>query len=217
MIPTYSTRTLKRFLAVEGLDGAGTSTQAERLGRNLQGAGMAVSLSCEPTPGPVGTLIKQIMRGRLVSARDRGETERQLAYLFAADRFDHLYNKVDGVAGQVEQGFTVISTRYHFSSYAYNARTAADFDLIDRLNRDFPLPELVVFVRVPVKTSMERLDERPFREFYEREEELRRVAENFDRILAPIRDRVIEVDGSRPVEAASGELCAAVLSRLSSV
>jgi dTMP kinase len=214
MQPTYSQSTLENFVVIEGLDGAGTSTQATLLERGLNRAGIRAVLSCEPTPGPVGTLIKQIMRGRLVAAADRLGTERQLAYLFAADRHDHLYNAIDGVTGQIAKGCVAISTRYFFSSYAYNARTEADFALIARLNHDFPLPKAVVYLRVPLDTALDRLGKRDVREFYEREEELRRVSANFDRILAPIRDRVVEVHTDGSVETSAEQILAGVRSLL---
>ncbi|HMX62643.1 MAG TPA: hypothetical protein PKD58_06220, partial [Candidatus Sumerlaeota bacterium] len=91
-------------------------------------------------------------------------------------------------------GFVAISTRYFFSSYAYNARTEADFDLVDRLNRDFPLPQAIVYLKVPLDVALDRIGKRDVREFYEHEAELKRVAGNFDRILEPVRDRVVEVE-----------------------
>ncbi|MCC6547122.1 dTMP kinase [Candidatus Sumerlaeota bacterium] len=194
MIPTYSPQTMKNFVVVEGLDGAGTSTQATLLTENLNREGTKAILSWEPTSGPIGTLIKQIMRGRLLAAEDRETTERQLAYLFAADRHDHLHNQVDGITSQTRKGFVAVSTRYFFSSYAYNARTEADFDLVDRLNRDFPVPQAIVYLKVPLNVALERLGKRDVREFYEHEAELKRVAGNFDRILEPLRGRVVEVE-----------------------
>lgn len=194
MIPTYSQQVLRNFVVIEGLDGAGTSTQASMLADNLNREGTKAILSWEPTSGPIGTLIKQIMRGRLAATGDRQTTERLLAHLFATDRHDHLYNKIDGIESQTAKGFVAISTRYFFSSYAYNARTEADFDLVDRLNRDFPLPQAIVYLKVPLDVALDRIGKRDVREFYEHEAELKRVTGNFDRILEPVRDRVVEVE-----------------------
>ncbi|HMZ50684.1 MAG TPA: hypothetical protein PK988_00330, partial [Candidatus Sumerlaeota bacterium] len=114
MIPTYSQQVLRNFVVIEGLDGAGTSTQASMLADNLNREGTKAILSWEPTSGPIGTLIKQIMRGRLAATDDRKTTERLLAHLFATDRHDHLYNKIDGIESQTAKGFVAISTRYFF-------------------------------------------------------------------------------------------------------
>lgn len=212
--PSYSKEVLPGFVVFEGLDGAGSSTQAALLQRGLEAQGRRVALQGEPTPGPIGTLIRQIMRGRLTSCGDRGGTERQLAYLFAADRHDHLYNATDGVLHLLGAGFLVISTRYFFSSYAYNASTPERFDLVDRLNRDFPLPELVVYLTCPLEVSLARLDQRDLREFYEREEEQRRVREAYEQILAPLGGRVLRFESDGDPERTAGEILAAVGDRL---
>ena len=44
-----------------------------------------------------------------------------IAALFAADRLDHLLNEVDGIASKIEEGTTVLTDRYYFSSYAYHS------------------------------------------------------------------------------------------------
>ncbi|CAN5264155.1 dTMP kinase [soil metagenome] len=214
MQPIYSHQVLTNFIAIEGLDGAGTSTQTDLLAKNLKLHGYHPVATMEPTAGPVGTLIKQIMRGRLKAGATPAQTERQLAYLFAADRYDHLYNEVDGITQTLAKDRVAISTRYFFSSYAYNARTPEDFDLVDRLNRDFPLPQIVVYLTVPPEVSMKRIAGRDVLEFYEKEEELRRVAENYKRIFAPIRDRVIEVESTRDVLDVAEHVCEKVLEKL---
>lgn len=210
----YSPHTLKNFIVIEGLDGAGTSTQSNMLKKGLEARGKRVQLSMEPTAGPIGVLIKQIMRGRLLFSDDDEETERQLAYLFAADRHDHLYNQTDGIIQQIQKGFITISTRYLFSSYAYNARNNTGLDLIDRLNRDFPLPQVIIHLKCPAEVSIQRLEERDVLEFYEKEQELKRVATNFEHIFAPIKDRVITVDSTKKVAENAEEIIEKVLEKL---
>lgn len=212
--PQFSQEVLAGFIVFEGLDGAGSSTQAAILKNRLEDAGRRVLLSSEPTPGPVGTLIKQMMRGRLAGCPTREETERQLAYLFAADRHDHLYNRVDGVRGRLDDGYLLISTRYHFSSFAYNASNEKAWDLVERLNRDFPLPELVVYLTCPLEVSLARLDRRDLLEFYEQEEEQRRVRDAYEAVLAPLGDRVLRFESTGdPMEVADA-IEASVLSRI---
>jgi len=212
--PRYSPETLPGFIVVEGLDGAGTSTQSELLRKRLRREGYNAELSAEPTNGPVGTLVRQIMRGRLNISADRLVTERQLAYLFAADRHDHLYNDVDGIAGLSARGIVAISTRYFFSSYAYNGRTMQAFDLVERLNADFPLPQAVVYLRVPVEVSLARLNKRDVREFYEHEDELRRVDAAFGSLFGAIRDRVVEVESVGDATEVSDRIAEGVLAIL---
>ena len=205
---------MEKFVVVEGLDGAGTTTQSALLESGLNARGIPAVLSMEPTAGPIGVLIKQIMRGRLRSTATREETESQLAYLFAADRFDHLYNDVDGVRASIERGRVAISTRYFFSSYVYNGRTPEKLDLVDRLNRDFPIPAVTVFLRVPLEVSLERLAHRDVREFYEQEAELRRVSEAYERILEALGDRALVFESLGDAREVSSRIVEAVAARL---
>lgn len=214
MVPTYSGKVLKGLVAFEGVDGSGTSTQSGLLERNLKAAGIRVSGTMEPTGGPVGCLIRSVLRGRLTACATRTETDRFLAHLFAADRFDHLYNSTEGVVKQINAGAVAITTRYFFSSYAYNASNEEIFSLVDRLNCDFPVPEVTVFLRCPVDVSLARIASRDVLEYYEKEDELLRVSRNYDRIFAPIADRVLEYDSRRPAEELAGEILRDVRARI---
>src|SRR5579864_7294663 len=104
------------FIVLEGLDGAGTTTQLVRLAERLRRAGERVVATAEPTDGPIGALIRQALRRRLVHRDGRALTDESLALLFAADRVDH-------VAGEIEpalaRGQHVLCDRYVLSSLAY--------------------------------------------------------------------------------------------------
>ncbi len=212
--PSYSGGTLPRFVAVEGPDGSGTSTQTRLLAEALRHRGIGCHVSLEPTGGPVGQLIKRILRGEEPGCIGFRETERLLAHLFAADRQYHLYHRDEGLAKLTSEGNVVLSTRYFFSSYAYNARTEEQFELIDRLNRDFPLPEAVVYLSCPVEELLRRLNSRPHLELYEKREELSRVMEAYDRILEPIAGRVVRADSSLPRGEVHEQVLAGVLKLL---
>src|SRR5688500_15875611 len=79
------------FIVLEGLDGAGTTTQLGRLAEALRARGQRVHTTCEPSTGPIGALIRQALTGRLGLPGGRGPLDdATLALLFAADRTDHL-------------------------------------------------------------------------------------------------------------------------------
>ena len=69
----------------------------------------------EPTAAPVGSLIRQVLTGRIEM------DNKVIAALFVADRLDHLLNQVDGIWPKVQAGTTVLTDRYYFSSYAYQS------------------------------------------------------------------------------------------------
>ena len=102
---------LKKFIVLEGIDGAGTSTQIKRLVQTNPDKYIATA---EPTSGPTGKFLRQMLAG------DFKVDERTNAYLFAADRCEHIFGK-GGVKELCESGKTVVSDRYFFSSLAYQS------------------------------------------------------------------------------------------------
>src|SRR5690554_6701257 len=103
------------FIVLEGLDGAGTTTQVERLARSLSGEGHRVHTTREPSDGFVGVLIRQALRRRIVERTGRQLSPETLALLFATDRVDHLRDEVEPA---LSAGGVVISDRYVHSSIA---------------------------------------------------------------------------------------------------
>lgn len=173
-----------KFIVFEGLDGSGTSTQSQLLQNALLEKGEKVHLTCEPSPGPIGNMIRQAMQGRILFSKQDEKFDQQMAYLFAADRYDHLNNPVDGVLKLVEEGFYVISTRYFFSSLAYHVTDRSSSQLVERLNCDFPYPDLLIYLDNPVESSIKRLNARTVLDKYEEENKLRLVSENYQKIVS---------------------------------
>ena len=101
------------FFALEGIDGSGKSTQLQLLAGRLEAAGIPCLTTREPTDGPIGQLLRQVLTRQLSC------DSRVVAPLFAADRLDHILNAGTGVLQALERGITVLSDRYYFSSYAY--------------------------------------------------------------------------------------------------
>ena len=186
-----------QFIVFEGLDGSGTSTQASMLEKALLADGRKVMLTSEPSPGPVGNMIRQAFKGRIKFQADQEKFDRQMAYLFAADRYDHLYNDIDGVIPMMARGMTVISTRYYFSSFAYHCSQAEHWGLVHRLNQDFPAPDLLVYLRNPVDESVRRLSNRPTLDSYETAEKLTVVAQNYERIFSEFIGRKIVLNATQ--------------------
>lgn len=75
-----------KFIAFEGIDGAGKTTQIKLLTKKLAALGVRCYETREPTDSPIGSLIHQIMTGRIPA------DNKVIASLFIADRVDHLLN-----------------------------------------------------------------------------------------------------------------------------
>lgn len=189
---------LGRFIVFEGLDGSGSSTQAGLLAGRLLRAGVRVMSTSEPSTGPIGQLIRLSFAGRVVLPSDRAVRDAHFAYLFAADRFDHLHNPTDGVLKQLEAGVDVVCTRYVLSSLAYNTESPEEEKLVRRLNADFPHPDALIYLRGQVELSMKRLASRSKLETYENREKLAAVLRNYDTLLDEYTGRKLVVDATLP-------------------
>ena len=146
-------RVLDNFVVLEGLDGSGTTTLLALLERKLSGAGVPHFCTSEPTSGPVGTVIRRILK-QTVQADPK-----TIALLFAADRTEHLYQQEDGILSQLDAGRVVITDRYLFSSLAYQS-LGCGFAFVHQLNVTFPLPRHLIFLDTPVDVSQGRLERR---------------------------------------------------------
>lgn len=167
---------LKKFFVMEGIDGAGTTTQAKKLSSYFADG----FFQCEPTEGVIGRYLREIL------AAESKVDKVTLSYLFAADRSDHLY-KPDGILA-LSQRNTVVCDRYILSSYAYQSLDA-DSDFVVSLNETFPAPEATFFIDTDVDICMERIGKREKREIYEYIELQRKIRENYLRGIEVYRKR----------------------------
>lgn len=158
---------LERLIVFEGIDGAGTTTQARLLVERIRNAGDAVWATSEPTDGPIGNLLRRVLAG---DVRVSPETA---AFLFASDRWEHVFGS-GGIVEHHGAGDIVVCDRYVYSSLVYQT-IHADEALVRQLNGRFPAPALVIFVDLDPGTSEQRLSGRANREIYEYEEFQREV------------------------------------------
>jgi dTMP kinase len=187
------------FIVFEGIDGSGTSTQAQLLAKSLEGVGHPAIVTTEPSNGPIGNLIRQGMKRRVLFTDDKEKFDHQMAYLFAADRHDHLYNDVDGVFKLINEGFFVISTRYYFSSFAYHCENGDDFEFVRNLNNKFPEPDIVIYLDNPIQVSIKRMENRSHQDVYENEDKLTTVKNNYRKIFSEYGGRFFQVRADLPV------------------
>lgn len=164
--------------------------------------GMAHEVTWEPTDGPVGRLIREVLRGGIEAQ------PWTVALLFAADRGEHLQTPETGIAARAERGQRVVSDRYLFSSLAYQSLSCG-FDRVLSLNRDYPLPELLIFLDTPVDVCQRRLRGRDVTEIFDASPFQARVRESYLSCIGGFRDsgmHTIIVDGNRAPEEIHGEI-----------
>lgn len=158
------------LIVVEGIDGSGKGTAIN----NIKSEFPEFEYTAEPSSGKYGRIVREELQS------DSDPTSSDF-FLFCADRFDHCESLI---GPKLEEGKTVLSDRYHLSTFAYQSRvideemdTVDPFEYIDKTLGQFVIePDLTILIDAPVDTILDRLDED--REKYEKRdrlEEARRI------------------------------------------
>lgn len=137
------------LIALEGVDGAGKTTQARLLTAALRELGWPVVLTREPSDGPTG----QKLRDYLAGGSRHLTAEEELA-LFMADRREHVARVIRPA---LEEGRVVVTDRYYYSSAAYQGARGLDPGHIISLNEAFaPRPDVVIILTLPPDEGLAR-------------------------------------------------------------
>lgn len=188
-----------KFIAFEGIDGSGKSTQIQLLAARLRERKSAPYITMEPTDSPIGCLIQQIMTGRVKT------DNRVIAALFAADRLDHILNDVNGLKEKIDNGTNVLTDRYYFSSYAYQCVDMPMEQVIamNEPSSDILRPDLNIFIDIDEDTAMERiLKNRCQTELFEKKSRLKKTREGYMEAFERLKDRehILIIDGTLTIE-----------------
>ncbi|WP_428264897.1 dTMP kinase [Haliangium sp.] len=195
------------LIVLEGLDGAGTTTQTRRLGAALGAAGRAVHTTREPSDGPIGKLLRAILAGAHAPV-----DQTTLSLLFAADRADHLQREVEPA---LAAGTLVISDRWYHSSLAYQG-TGEERHWIAELNRRARRPDLTLYLDVdPDEAARRRQGDERNPEIFDQLATQRRVAAGYRAVIEMLREseRIEVVPGG----ASTDEVAEDVLARVTRV
>jgi dTMP kinase len=210
------------FIAIEGIDGAGTTTQMERYAAHLRSLKRAVHTTREPSTGPIGSLIRLMLTERvsLPSAR-HAET---MALLFAADRLDHVECEISPL---LRDGCVVLSDRYDLSSIIYQSVAAdvpppstrdgapvprANVPWIRELNRFAKRPDVTLVVDVSPDVAAARRKARGGpKEIFDDQELQKRLAAAYRNAESFVpEDRVVHVNGDGRPEDVTQAIIAAL-------
>lgn len=137
------------FIAIEGIDGSGITTQSKLLANLLSQKGFLVFLTSEPSDGEIGKLLRLYLKKNTANpAID--------ALLFAADRVEH----TEMIKKKLEEGYIVISSRYFESSIAYQSSQGLPLDWIKEVNRYAISPDITIILDAPPEITIERVEKR---------------------------------------------------------
>jgi dTMP kinase len=194
---------LKNFIVFEGIDGAGTSTQIKKLVERDSNRFIATA---EPTSNETGKFLRRMLGGEF------SVDEKTNAYLFAADRCEHIFGK-GGVKELCESGKTVVSDRYFFSSMAYQSVSCGE-ELPKLLNSPFPLPEYLFYFVINPEVSLGRVNARgEHKEIYETIEKQKKIAAQYEKVISEYEKsagetgiKIIRINAEKDIDSISSEI-----------
>ncbi|MEU4066590.1 dTMP kinase [Streptomyces wedmorensis] len=196
--PVQAPSTTGFFIALEGGDGAGKSTQVQALADWIRAKGHEVVVTREPGATPIGKRLRSI----LLDVSSAGLSNRAEALLYAADRAEHVDSLVRPA---LERGAIVLSDRYIDSSVAYQGAgrdlSPTEIARISRWATSGLVPHLTVVLDVSPETARERFTEAPDRLESEPPEFHARVRAGFLALAAADPSRYLVVDAGQEPEA----------------
>ena len=194
-----------RLIVLEGIDGAGKTTQAERLASHLTAQGREIVRTAEPTPFASGVALREALGGKVK------KSECEMAVMFVLDRIAHNLHPTEGIEAYLSRGIDVICDRYYYSTLAYQGHTT-DYAWVRSMNLDCPeirRPDLCIYLDLTPEQSLERIQKgRDSVEIYENRETLERVRRAFFAVFEDLgsHDRIAVVDAYRSPEEIADEI-----------
>ncbi|MFQ5455961.1 MAG: dTMP kinase [Nitrospirota bacterium] len=142
------------LIAIEGIDGAGKSTQVNLLDKFMrEEERYDVLITKEPTNGYWGQKIREIeKKGR------KGITPEDELSFFIKDRKEHVENVI---IPALKENKIVITDRYYFSTMAYQGALGLDFREIQKKNEEFaPIPDILIIIDISPEEGIRRIKEK---------------------------------------------------------
>lgn len=190
-----------KYIAIEGIDGSGKTTQVEKIAEYFRKKGKNVIQTREPRKtGIIGDIVQKVLNKKLkMSALS-------LQYLFATDR---VLSQEEVVIPALRRGDIVVSDRCFWSAVVYGIldRTGGNYDYkeadfmlivysILSMYHQFITPDYTFYLKIPLQTALPRLKKKDdVKEIYEDKEKLRKVIEGYDWLNQKFAKEIITING----------------------
>jgi dTMP kinase len=181
------------FITLEGSEGAGKSTLIKHLKKYFLDRNIEFIFTKEPGASEVGAKLRKLLLDKSVELDPLSET-----FLLLADRIEHV-RKIINPALEVNKN--VLSDRYLDSTYAYQgAGRKINKDELDKLIKPlkFPVPDLTIYLDLPVKEGLKRAKGRDRLDRFE-EEELdffERIRNSYLKLAQEDSNRIVTIDST---------------------
>ncbi len=186
------------LIAFEGIDGAGKTTQAKAAVDALRRRGFDAIYLREPTDGPHGTRLRQLMAKGRENVSPQEEFE-----LFLKDRAEDVARNIRPA---LDRGQIVCIDRYYLSSMAYQGAIGLDPEAIREANEQFaPRPDLILYFHLPVEIGATRIrsSRSEGQNLFEHQAYLEKVAEIFEKMNFP---QMVKLDATLPLDSLHQEV-----------
>ena len=197
-----------RFIVLDGVEGAGKSTQISRLARTLQASGEEVVVTLEPGGTPAGAAIRE-----LLLSPGQQITPLTEIFLFCASRAQHCD---EVIRPALDAGKLVLCDRFSAATFAYQGHAGeAGEELVLRLDAEATrglVPDMTIILDLPPEEGMRRKfdeDGAPVADRIERQALTfhERVREGFHRYAARYPERTAIVDASGSEDEVFARIC----------
>lgn len=194
-----------KYIAIEGIDGGGKTTQVGKIAEYFKSQGESVVLTKEPRKeGLIGDIIQKVLAGELKMPSVA------LQYLFSTDRVLH-HEEV--IVPALKAGKTVISDRCFWSAVVYGIldRTGGQYDYNDvdfmliahsilSMYNQFIVPDYTFYLKISLPVALERIaNKKDALEIYENKEKLRKIIEGYNWLSTKFAKEIIAIDGEGTV------------------
>jgi dTMP kinase len=183
-----------KLIVIEGIDGAGTTTQAKMITSHLSFVGYKAINSAEPTKSAIGQEIRRMLAQSLEKEPDMLVS---LALCFAADRMQHIHELILPSLNKCD---FVILDRYVLSSLVYQGLHLPT-SFVKEINQFALKPDLTIILDVEASLAHERLSRRVLaKDFYENADMLEKIRGRYLHFAKDDPTNTVLIDGSDSVD-----------------